>query len=199
MPKRTLVLAREAIPAQHDTERCAWWKEPCEQRSFCQDLCQHHYNRAWWAGERAPKFSTTTLDAIRSQHALTEIDDEARTATCSLCGPVRHFYWSKTGPSRPGNQRRSCAQTANSQRRRRETGWGEEEYDLAVIAQGNRCAICGLSPEGRGRHGVLQADHCHASEQTRKLLCGQCNHVLGLMGDDPVALRAAAAYLEAHA
>lgn len=195
MPHATALRAREAIPTKHDTERCAWWEGPCNVRVSSQDLCWRHYSKMRWSSDHTPRFSTTTPEAIRTHHALTAIDDTARIATCSLCGPGRPFHW--TGNLQ--RRRRTCSQVAGSQQRKRKTGWSEEEYDLAVIAQGNRCAICGLSPEGRGTNGVLQADHCHASARTRQLLCGQCNHVLGLMGDDPAALRAAADYLEAHA
>ena len=68
-------------------------------------------------------------------------------------------------------------------------GITEAEYD-ALIAKG--CAICGTT-EGR-----MHLDHCHESGAIREALCSQCNMSLGLMKDDPVRLRAAAAYVEKH-
>lgn len=63
-------------------------------------------------------------------------------------------------------------------------------FDSMVDAQGGRCAICDKQPE---RWNI---DHCHDTGAVRGLLCPQCNMGLGLMGDDPRVMRAAAEYLE---
>lgn len=68
-----------------------------------------------------------------------------------------------------------------------------EEYDAMVLAQEGRCDICS---DVLDRPNV---DHCHNSGNVRALLCGHCNRGLGYFRDNPEALRAAAAYLEAHA
>lgn len=51
------------------------------------------------------------------------------------------------------------------------------------------CAICHRTDD-------LVGDHCHATGKPRGILCRNCNLALGNMRDDPVRLRAAAAYLE---
>lgn len=53
------------------------------------------------------------------------------------------------------------------------------------------CAICASTEQ-------LVGDHDHATGKARGILCRQCNLAVGNMGDDPVRLRAAAAYLEAR-
>jgi hypothetical protein len=181
--------------APHDTELCAWWHAPCDALVYSQDLCRAHYNKAWWAGEKAPRF-TVVRKTARTHHALSEFEDETSSAVCALCGPTR-YRWAGTA-GRGSGRRRACIRSQAANMRWRTTGWSEEAYDLAVIAQGNRCAVCGQSPEGRGRHGVLQGDHCHASGRTRALLCGQCNHVLGLVDDQPELLQRAVEYLARH-
>jgi hypothetical protein len=89
-----------------------------------------------------------------------------------------------------------------------------EQYDALRAAQQYRCRICGTHEDditailtGRPRlDGTptaravrLVVDHCHNSRQVRGLLCNNCNTMIGLSSEDPVVLRAGAAYLEASA
>ncbi|MEU3447902.1 endonuclease VII domain-containing protein [Streptomyces thermolilacinus] len=78
-------------------------------------------------------------------------------------------------------------------------------YAEMLASQGGVCAVC-KQPEGDG--GALSVDHDHrccpgpsrvCGNCVRGLVCRACNHGLGKFRDDPVLLRAAAAYLERHA
>jgi hypothetical protein len=63
------------------------------------------------------------------------------------------------------------------------------DYEIMLKRQGGACAIC-------RKTGVpLCVDHCHLTRKVRRLLCTQCNSVLGFCNDDPNILLAAAAYL----
>ena len=64
----------------------------------------------------------------------------------------------------------------------------------ALRSQGT-CAVCGGSEPG-GRFGNWHIDHDHGTGEVRGILCSACNTTLGLMGDSPERLRAAADYLE---
>lgn len=182
-----------AFGTRHDTELCAWWGGPCEHLVYSQDLCKRHYNRALSAGDNPPLFKRTTG---RTQHEMCDADDGALRATCRTCGPGVAFEWRAS--DRGQRMRRQCVGARNANGRWLSTGWSEVEYDLALIAQGNRCAICENSPEGRGVNGVLHADHCHSAKKTRALLCGKCNQMIGLGGDDPETLLNAAIYIAEH-
>lgn len=57
------------------------------------------------------------------------------------------------------------------------------------------CEVCG-KPPNRGKS--LHYDHCHMYGKFRGWLCGGCNVVLGIVGDDPKVLDALAAYLRSH-
>lgn len=70
-----------------------------------------------------------------------------------------------------------------------------EEFDARLAAQGYRCKICG-SPTPRRKNRDWHVDHNHKTEEIRGLLCHPCNIGLGLFGDSPERLRAAATYLE---
>jgi hypothetical protein len=60
------------------------------------------------------------------------------------------------------------------------------------------CDICGARETlTRGGHvRRLNIDHDHQTGALRGVLCSRCNTALGMFGDDPAKLRAAAAYLE---
>jgi hypothetical protein len=60
--------------------------------------------------------------------------------------------------------------------------------ELAAIYQPT-CQLCG------GDHRMAM-DHCHTTGQVRGMLCRRCNQGIGLFGDNPALLRAAATYLE---
>ena len=62
-----------------------------------------------------------------------------------------------------------------------------------LAAQDGRCAVCGEILKG-GKYGQA-VDHCHATGHVRGVLCNRHNLLLGLAGDDPTILEAAAAYL----
>ncbi len=65
------------------------------------------------------------------------------------------------------------------------------EYDDMLEAQDFRCALCRSRPRGRR----LAVDHDHLTGIVRGLLCQNCNMALGLFGDNPNALTAAAKYV----
>lgn len=183
------------VGQHHDTELCAWWEEPCSHLVYSQDLCKRHYNIASSTSVKAPRFRT--LGSLK-HHEITDIDERTSRATCLVCGPEARFEWRKTG-GRGVGARRVCIGLRNASQRWLATGWSEEQFDLALIAQGNRCVICRKSPVGRGRHDSFHSDHCHAAKYTRALLCGQCNHMLGMADDDAIILQRAANYLTQHA
>lgn len=92
---------------------------------------------------------------------------------------------------RPGAQVRERARTLRSY------GLTEADWDALIRRQGNRCAVCRTDkPGGRGERWHI--DHDHVTGQVRGLLCGKCNSAIGLLGDDPEVIKAAARYVAKH-
>ena len=59
------------------------------------------------------------------------------------------------------------------------------------------CECCGRSETRKTRSGKiveLSLDHDHVTGEFRGWLCGNCNHAIGLFGDDKASLVAALAY-----
>lgn len=88
-------------------------------------------------------------------------------------------------------RRRASDPDRRDKERARRYGLAIEELRAMRTQQGHACAICRRSDR------PLAVDHCHVTEMVRRLLCGNCNTGLGCFNDDPMLLRAAAAYLEA--
>lgn len=76
-----------------------------------------------------------------------------------------------------------------------EYGLTIEQFNAMIIAQDNKCAICGGHST---THKNLTIDHCHTTGKVRDLLCQNCNSGLGHFKDDPDKLIAAAKYLWRH-
>ena len=78
--------------------------------------------------------------------------------------------------------------------RERKFGTTPREFQLMLITQHGKCAICGIHMDDP------QEDHCHKRGKTRGLLCKPCNLALGHFDDDIAKMGKAIAYLtERHA
>ena len=112
--------------------------------------------------------------------------------TCHEVKAQKDFYF-RTDSKK---YRTECKQCVIDRCRERTTGWTPEEYKSAFERQLGRCKICKTHQDDLPQS--LVADHCHASESTRSLLCHLCNAGLGMFKDDTRRLRNAALYLEYH-
>ena len=79
-----------------------------------------------------------------------------------------------------------------AQNKRRVPGWNIDRYNEYLELQQGKCAICGTT-EYTNKDWC--ADHDHATNQPRGLLCGRCNAGLGYFKDNPEHLQSAINYL----
>src|SRR6266850_1020463 len=84
--------------------------------------------------------------------------------------------------------------------RRAKFGVSHSLYNLILLSQRGRCAICGGLEKRkiRGKIVALSIDHNHATNEVRALLCNNCNALLGLSGEKSWLLRKAANYLDEY-
>ena len=71
-----------------------------------------------------------------------------------------------------------------------------EEYDRKYEHQNGCCYICGKHEQQAGSR--LAVDHCHKTNKVRKLLCRNCNLLLGHAKDNIDILQKAILYLKEH-
>lgn len=69
-------------------------------------------------------------------------------------------------------------------------------FDLLMVLQNGRCAICGALPGEVDGARRLHLDHNHETGKIRGLLCMLCNQGLGRFRDDVSLLQAAIDYLQ---
>ncbi len=71
-----------------------------------------------------------------------------------------------------------------------------QQFEEMSDAQGGRCAICLMVPEGKTpKTSLLHVDHNHVTGKVRGLLCDKCNRSLGCLREDPALFDAAKQYL----
>ncbi|WP_326670092.1 endonuclease VII domain-containing protein [Streptomyces canus] len=112
---------------------------------------------------------------------------------CRTCGEIKpHSEWQRNRSASDGLATlcKSCkAVKGREGHLKRHYGLTEAERDEMVASQVGLCVICLKAP-------AVHVDHCHKTGRVRGVLCFNCNSAIGKLGDDPDAVRRAAAYLE---
>ena len=159
----------------------------CSQSGHARGLCTSCYAKAWRSGSLPPPLQT-------DRHTLTEVDEVARRAICSQCGPVD--FRPRVGRVHECMTVRRRQHTKRSKEARRR--WKiKEKYGLTPDGldelrrlQNGACAICSDVPDE-----PLHVDHDHSTSEVRGLLCRRCNLGLGFFKDDQILLDLAKLYL----
>lgn len=168
----------------------------CQLDAKVRGFCNTHYGKRWRSG-------TLPIAQKPNVHALTDVDAEAKTARCSVCGPVsnirppRHRHGAEC-PIKRRSQRKIHKKTGTAYgHSRRPGGVGyrltRAERLSLVEAQRGRCAICSRTEAELGEQ--LCVDHCHDTGRVRGLLCRSCNLGIGYLKDNSERVWQAFAYL----
>src|SRR5665811_574341 len=129
------------------------------------------------------------------KHKLWDLNVDSRTAWCETCGPVKVRQYGG-GRWRCSSRSAQLSYAKGLWKKHRLAILNETAYQELFEQQHGLCAICEGAPTGG--HGRLCIDHDHATGQFRGLLCSKCNSAIGLLGDNPVVVDRAAAYLRKH-
>ncbi|MFC8349364.1 endonuclease VII domain-containing protein [Streptomyces sp. NPDC057280] len=112
---------------------------------------------------------------------------------CQRCGEIKpHSEWDRNRTASDGLSTacKACRAVEGRDRHlKRQYGMTVAERDAMVASQMGLCVICLKAP-------AVHVDHCHKTGRVRGVLCFNCNSAIGKLGDDPDAVRRAAAYLE---
>lgn len=83
-----------------------------------------------------------------------------------------------------------------NQKLKRKFGMTFAEYKVRLDEQGNRCIICGRTPEENGK--MLAVDHNHKTGKNRALLCSSCNICIGFIEKNALDTKKISEYLLKH-
>ena len=132
---------------------------------------------------------------------------------CSKCGAIKPLEeYPKNNKCRSGrtNRCKPCTQAYKAQWRkanpashrsahlRSKYGISVEEFNAMLEEQNHTCLLCDHKHVENCQKNALRVDHNHQTGEIRGLLCKECNSGMGLLGDNPERLRAAARYLESR-
>lgn len=134
---------------------------------------------------------------------------DGRKGRCHSCERQHQYEWRAAHPERwqeiqQGHHVRRTPDRWKS-RIKAEYNITFEEFERMLAAQGGGCAICGGARNGPGKRFHVDHDHTccprvgSCGNCIRGLLCGNCNAAIGLLGEDPKRLLAAADYLRRFA
>ena len=125
---------------------------------------------------------------------------------CKYCNAIRCRKWENKNRSHVNARRRKWYKANIKEEREKRIlqkyGLSATEYYLMYEEQGHSCAICKKSGKPSSLSdkpfSALAVDHCHKTGVIRKLLCFNCNTMLGQAKDNIDILRKAVKYLEEH-
>lgn len=177
------------------------------QGTYCSRECKNEARISVAAGE----IQCTRCGLIKpaDDFGPEQRKQNGKKSACQECERAAVDAWRQKYPERY-EALKKLPKTERQKLRRRDRdlrqkyGMSLADYQRIVDAQGGGCAVCRMPPSGNGRSGQnLHIDHDHrccagvgaCGRCIRGLLCGSCNTLIGLAGDDPERLLAAARYL----
>jgi len=172
--------------------------ELCDRpwRSSTGALCETHYQQQRMGTPlRRPHRRSPTGSA--------HVRDELGRKLCIDCEqwhPEAHFITSKKYPD---GFEIYCRMCRRNQRLASRYGLSVDQMHSMRVSQGFRCKICRTPEADLSRPLFVDHDHEHCPynqgcrECVRGLLCHSCNAAIGLLGDSPERLIAAAEYIRA--
>lgn len=113
---------------------------------------------------------------------------------------LRNKAWQKANPDwRKTWQKNDIEKNPEKHRNRflkRTWGITLEQYNNIFSDQGGKCGICKRHQSELKQ--TLCVDHCHKTGKIRKLLCGPCNHAIGLLQENIKTAKSVVAYLQEY-
>jgi len=109
---------------------------------------------------------------------------------CKKCDNVKRHKKRKENPTEHRLLYYEMMKSVNSTperlelRRVKRYGITLQRLEEMIVEQDNKCYLCGKDGSENLPYQKLAIDHCHKTNKVRKLLCTNCNVLLGTLKDD---------------
>ena len=146
-------------------------------------------SRAWRAAN--PEKAKEQQRAYRAAN-LEKVKEQQRAYRAANREKVKEKSRARYAANREKEKARSRAYHAANREKAKEWqlkntyGLTIAKWDALLQAQGNCCARCGKDNPGSKKGWAV--DHCHDTGAVRGILCWRCNVVLGMQGDNEIAV-----------
>lgn len=158
---------------------------------------------------------TKKCGRCEQEKALGEFNQGRRYADglqpwCKSCFQAYHHAWRQDPDNKERDRKyhkdrydrmQATGEYGLNQRKsilKRKYGISLNEYVNMLVAQGQKCAICGSDSPNREGADSFDVDHDHETGKVRGLLCKDCNLMIGNARDSSDNLRKGANYLDKH-
>lgn len=140
-----------------------------------------------------------------SRKPTTLVNEQGRI--CTQCHKYKLWSFYNVFMSGTNGHDSMCIDCRNKRRKRpnqhKEQRYGLQpfEFEQRLKDQFNKCDICELeliNGDNGKKPNSAHMDHCSKTGKVRKILCRNCNWMLGFSKENPSTLRRAADYLEKH-
>lgn len=128
-------------------------------------------------------------EGVETKHGTTH------ERVCNVCNqpkPDSEFY---KKDRKTGRLDSTCKACRIIKQRERALGVTDADYWELYRKQNGKCGICNRRLYSK-RYKAFSVDHDHKTGRIRGLLCHNCNRALGMLQDNPAALRRAAEWVE---
>jgi hypothetical protein len=133
---------------------------------------------------------------------LTEFSTmNVRNGIASHCKECVRLFGKNYNKTPKGKQKRKETYRKNRERwinnkLKKRFGITYDQYKIILLSQGNKCAICGRTPEENKK--MLAVDHNHTTGKNRGLLCSSCNICIGFIEKNNLSTDSLCQYLAKH-
>ncbi|GAA0293085.1 endonuclease VII domain-containing protein [Streptomyces turgidiscabies] len=179
------------MDSENDVKRCSRCGETKPRATFASNKSSRDGLQAYCRGCWAEYHQARQL--AKGKNVRPRVDAPEGYKFCRSCEQIKpHGEWHRNATASDGlsTSCRACrAVKGRARHLKRNYNLTEAERDEIVASQMGLCVICLKAP-------AIHVDHCHETGRVRGVLCFNCNSAIGKLGDDPDAVRRAAAYLE---
>ena len=153
---------------------------------WCKD-CTNHHHAEYYAANHEQILKKQREYRVASQEQIRKSKQKYYAANQEQIRKKHREYYAANSEKRLSKDKQEYHANPDVKKRiraaniKRKYGLSLSDYECLATKQGGTCAICKLLNSSQR---TLCVDHCHATGQSRGLLCNDCNFMIGRIEKD---------------